>query len=81
MSTEPASTPTQPLPTTPPNRGNQLAEGLKTIVKAIWFLLSMVIYAVGLVFFYIGKSLITASGWSRPDQPADDSLESRDDQD
>lgn len=76
MSTEPVSTPTEPLPTTPPNRGNQLVEGLRSIVKAIWFLLSMVLYAVGLVFFYIGKGFITASGWSRPDHPADDSLDS-----
>ena len=48
----------------PAGRGSRFTDGLKSIGRALWFVVSMGIYAVGLVLFYAGRGLIRISGWS-----------------
>lgn len=57
MSTMPESLP----PTR--TRSSQLFDGLRTIIKGLWFLISLLLYALGLVFLYAGEALINLSGW------------------
>ena len=51
------------LPPTPPDHGKRLREGAHSIAKALWFVFSIVLYALGLVFLQIGRALIKLSGW------------------
>lgn len=63
-----ASRPPSPTPPAPPaapapDRGSRLAEGVKSIGKALWFVVSLLLYVLGLAFFYVGRGLIALSGW------------------
>ena len=51
-------------PPAPRSRGQKFQSGLANLVKAVWFLISLLIYGVGLVFYTIGRSLIAISGWN-----------------
>ena len=57
MSTTPESLP--PART----RGAQLRDGIRTLIKGLWFLFSLLLYVLGLLFLYIGEALINLSGW------------------
>ena len=61
----PPVTPPAAVPdTAPASRSSRFTDGLKSIGRALWFVVSMGIYAVGLVLFYAGRGLIRISGWS-----------------
>ena len=51
------------LPPTPSDRGKRLKEGARSIAKALWFVFSIVLYAIGVVFLQVGRALIKLSGW------------------
>ena len=57
MSTTPESLP--PVRT----RSAQLFDGFRTLFKSLWFLVSLLLYAVGYVFLTIGEVLVNLSGW------------------
>ena len=50
-------------PSQPPDRASRFRAGLKSIPQALWFLISLVIYALGLVLVTLGSGLIRLSGW------------------
>ena len=57
---------TQPSPPTPApqkGRGSLFLEGLQNLARSFWFIISLLIYSVGMLFFYVGKGLIELSGW------------------
>ncbi len=56
-------------PTEAPTRGERFRDELKNIPKAIWFLISLVLYGVGLALSVAGRALITLSRWG-PDETA-----------
>ncbi|MCZ6545212.1 MAG: hypothetical protein O6913_05870 [Chloroflexi bacterium] len=58
----------------PPDRASRFRAGLKSIPQALWFLISLVIYALGLVLVTLGSGLIRLSGWgtARESTPAID---------
>lgn len=65
---QPSATPSRPAPpptppTPPPDRGSRLSDGFKSIGKALWFVFSLLLYALGLAFLYLGRGLIALSGW------------------
>ncbi|HJN94081.1 MAG TPA: hypothetical protein QGF05_15365 [Dehalococcoidia bacterium] len=75
MSTSPTPPRSDPAsPEAAPDRGSQFADGLKSVGKALWFFVSMLLYAIGLVFLTIGKAFIKLSGWGR-DNPSDSSTD------
>ena len=57
-------------PTEAPTRGERFRAGLKSIPRAIWFSISVVLYGVGLALSVAGRALITLSGWG-PDETAE----------
>ena len=66
-STNPTSTPAGTPPDAGAGRGSRFGDGLRSIFKAIWFLISLVIYALGSILYTAGRALITISGWG-PDE-------------
>lgn len=54
--------PIAPPPPTDSGRADNIKSGLLNIARAIWFVFQFVIFAVGMVFLFIGKALIGLSG-------------------
>ncbi len=46
-------------------RGALFRSRLRGLAISVWFLVSLLIYGLGLGFLYVGKGLIAISGWSR----------------
>ena len=68
MSTSPTSSTSTPAsdPSGPSrSRSSRFGAGLRSIVKAVWFLISVVIYVLGSVLYQAGRALIMISGWGR----------------
>ena len=55
------TTPAAPPPTES-GRADNIKSGLLGIARAIWFVFQFAIFAMGMVFLFIGKALITLSG-------------------
>ncbi len=49
-------------PSRPPDRASRFRTGLKSIPQALWFLISLVIYALGLLLVTIGRAVVRLSG-------------------
>ena len=47
----------------PPGRSRRFSDGLRSIFKAVWFLISLLIYVLGSILYQAGRALITISGW------------------
>lgn len=62
-STNSTSTPTDTPPDNGVGRGSRFGDGLRSIFKAFWFLISLVIYVLGSILYQAGRALITISGW------------------
>lgn len=70
MSTSPTS-PTSEPDGVPLGRSRRFSDGLRSIVRAVWFLISLLIYVLGSILYQAGRSLIAISGWG-PHEPNDD---------
>jgi len=61
------------LPPTPagsgqtgPSAGARIRDGILLIFRALWFVISFLLYALGLALYYAGKALIQFAGWNLP---------------
>ena len=72
-SPSPSSPPSPPSPSrpVPPNRAGRLRDGLGGIAKALWFLVSIVLYALGMIVLTAGNALIRLSGWGAAKKDSD----------
>lgn len=44
-------------------RGERLREGAIGIGRSIWFVISLVLYALGTALLFTGRGLVRVSGW------------------
>ncbi len=63
------SAPSRPAST--PDRGGRLRDGLGGIAKALWFLVSILLYALGMIVLTAGNALIRLSGWGAAKENSD----------
>ena len=63
------SAPSRPAST--PDRGGRLRDGLGGIAKALWFLVSILLYALGMIVVTAGNALIRLSGWGAAKRDSD----------
>ncbi len=63
------SSPSRPVP--PPSRAGRLRQGLGGIAKALWFLVSILLYALGMIVVTAGNALIRLSGWGAAKRDSD----------
>ncbi len=63
------SSPSRPVP--PPGRASRLRQGLGGIAKALWFLVSILLYALGMIILTVGNALIRLSGWGAARRDSD----------
>jgi hypothetical protein len=56
---------TQPTP--PPRPLSKIKDGVGAIGRSIWFVISLVLYAIGTTIRLVGSTLVHISGWEQRD--------------